>query len=341
MRSRERVDLLLELGVDGRDCGAADARAVEVLEGDEERDDARLLLALGVARRERHADAGVVDRVARGDVRVQLPDELVPVRRARARDVDVVHALAVARAVGAVALADTEVGHERGVNATSRRRGGRSRGSGSRGRRRRRRCSSRDSGDGVRAVLDSLNLRAPRRRDLRASDTRTMEVLERDGRGVEACEGGRLGVVLGEGELDSGVVDRVAGGDVRVELANELAAVGRARARDVGVVDTLAVTEREKTSVRCSCSDCEDRKDEPSAVRGDTLLNTELRNEGRVDITTAEGEGADGDRDGGSREEGGGKLHDEIRVREVLMSVRTRSNKVDLKNEGGRGVLLR
>ena len=44
---------------------------MEVLEGDEERVDARLLLALGGAGREGERDGGVVDRVARGDVRVQ------------------------------------------------------------------------------------------------------------------------------------------------------------------------------------------------------------------------------------------------------------------------------
>ena len=77
--------------------------------------DARLLVALGVAGRERELDGRVVDRAARGDVRVQRlerralsvsveregsareethVDERVPVGRARAGDEDTVQARA-------------------------------------------------------------------------------------------------------------------------------------------------------------------------------------------------------------------------------------------------------
>ena len=69
--SRERVDLLLDLRVHGRDRGAAHARPVQVLERREQRRDARLLVRLGPARREWRGDAGVVHHVARRDVRVQ------------------------------------------------------------------------------------------------------------------------------------------------------------------------------------------------------------------------------------------------------------------------------
>ena len=68
---RERIDLLLELAIDGRDGGAPDSRAVQVLERDEEGVDARLLLGLRVASGEGDGDGRVVDRMASRDVRVQ------------------------------------------------------------------------------------------------------------------------------------------------------------------------------------------------------------------------------------------------------------------------------
>ena len=68
---RERVDLLLELAVDGRDSGAANTGAVQVLERREQGRDTRLLLGLRVAGRERDRDAGVVDRMACRNVRVE------------------------------------------------------------------------------------------------------------------------------------------------------------------------------------------------------------------------------------------------------------------------------
>ena len=68
---RERVDLLLELAVDGRDRRAADTRTVEVLEGRKEGRDTCLLVRLRVARGEGRGDGRVVDHVAGVDVRVQ------------------------------------------------------------------------------------------------------------------------------------------------------------------------------------------------------------------------------------------------------------------------------
>ena len=68
---RERVDLLLELTVYGRDRRATDTRTVEVLEGREEGRDTRLLVCLRVASGEGRGDGRVVDHVAGVDVRVQ------------------------------------------------------------------------------------------------------------------------------------------------------------------------------------------------------------------------------------------------------------------------------
>ena len=51
-----------------------------------------------------------------------------------------------------------------------------------------------------------------------AADPGAVQVLEGDGGGVETGELGVFGVVGGEGERDGGVVDGVAGGDVRVQL---------------------------------------------------------------------------------------------------------------------------
>ena len=78
---RQRVDLLLELAVHGRDRRAADTRTVKVLEGREEGRDTRLLVCLRVARGEGRGDGRVVDHVAGVDVRVQrLRIEVVSMR---------------------------------------------------------------------------------------------------------------------------------------------------------------------------------------------------------------------------------------------------------------------
>ena len=59
----------------GGDDRATLSRTVEVLERREQGRDTRLLLGLRVSSRERRRDAGVVDSVARSDVRVQALHE--------------------------------------------------------------------------------------------------------------------------------------------------------------------------------------------------------------------------------------------------------------------------
>ncbi len=61
-------------------------------------------------------------------------------------------------------------------------------------------------------------MRTEGRRGLRAPNSGTEEVLERNCRCVDARELGGLRVVRGEGQLDPGVVDGVARGDVRVQI---------------------------------------------------------------------------------------------------------------------------
>ena len=55
-------------------------------------------------------------------------------------------------------------------------------------------------------------------RDGGAALAGAVQVLEGDGGGVQTGELGVFGVVGGEGERDGGVVDGVAGGDVRVQF---------------------------------------------------------------------------------------------------------------------------
>ena len=69
--SRERVDLLLQLPVHGRDGGASDSRAVQVLERREQGGNTRLLGGFGVSAREGGTDGGVVNHVTRFHICVQ------------------------------------------------------------------------------------------------------------------------------------------------------------------------------------------------------------------------------------------------------------------------------
>ena len=115
---------------------------MEVLEGDGRGEEARELGGFGVVGGEGDAlDGGVVDHEAGVDVLIELRDERGAVGRARAGDVDVVHALAVAArehdwlvigmregkkrcarvpsAVRASTGRDPELGDERGIDVAA------------------------------------------------------------------------------------------------------------------------------------------------------------------------------------------------------------------------------
>ena len=128
----------------------------------------------------------------RGKAGRTYSDELVARGRARAWDVDVVDALAVACSIRRRARDNTKVGHKRSVHSAAHGGCGRSWSS--------RRSRGGGRGGGVSARLDGGLLCAERRRGLGAADAGAMEVLEGDGHGEEAHELGGFGVVGGEGD---------------------------------------------------------------------------------------------------------------------------------------------
>lgn len=98
--------------------------------------------------------------------------------------------------------------------------------------------------------LYSSTLRDERRRRRGTPLSGPSQVLQRNDGGLDAREAVGLGVPRGERHRDAGVIHRVAGGDVRVERAQECAAVGRARAWDL---DGLAVRPCDAVAVPGAC----------------------------------------------------------------------------------------
>jgi len=231
----------------GRDTRAAFTRAIQVLETDDGGRDASLLVLDGVSKREIDLDRRVVERMTELRIAGQGVDEVISQRWAGARnsrDLAVeVWTIAVTKLIWVVVWLRSELrgelshifaGNARGpvvVRGWSRSRGGLSwrrcgRGCGSRcgshfrrGRRRRRGCGRRRS---VGARVNSQRLCGDCRRDIGASDTGAFEVLDGNCRGSEASVLVLLRVSRGEGYLDRGVVDSMAGLYIGNQLLQEL-----------------------------------------------------------------------------------------------------------------------
>jgi len=223
-----------------RGSRAALARTIEVLEGDEGSLDTGDLAVLRVVKREADSDAWVVDSVAGRSVSLEGIDVDILSRGAGAGNLDgfavrAVHGTITVTGAGRVDTSgETERRNLRSESITSRC------GRCSRGRCRSSRGSGWASGD-LACLGGSEGSRESGSRR-RAADTRTAEVLEGDELSLNTDDGSLGGVVAGELDTDTRVVDGMTSGHVGVERVDEIVPRWRAVARDVDVVDTLAVT---------------------------------------------------------------------------------------------------
>jgi hypothetical protein len=89
------------------------------------------------------------------------------------------------------------------------------------------------------SIVDRIRLRLERRRHDWATLSRSIKILQRHARRVEAGELRRLGVIFGEGDGYDRVIEDVTCCDICIQILEMLVVGVRRRARDVVFVLTL------------------------------------------------------------------------------------------------------